>query len=371
MAKISVLIISDQTIQNVQFIKEFEADSYLFISTSDMEKKGCSKWIQNTLHLQDDLVSKIEVKEFEPQKIQEKLHDIYSENNQYQVNITGGTKLMSIAVNDFFKNKTNATIYYLTGKNTILNLKNNTETKLKKKITLQEYLTSYGIEIKSQNPSKYPFASTNKIYEEFVAAYKDNIDCLKELRDYFQEKNKKAKEVSIETIPCLKNLLQRFNFQAKNPEKIYKDEADYLTGKWLEEYTYHRIKQTLKLDEAYIGMGLLLKKNNIEKTDNDFDVMFVYENELYIVECKTSHRIEGKSHLNEQIYKLDALGKEFGIFSKTFLFTLGDLPKSKDNEMKQIRDRLKFHRMTLLTKENYELENTKAFEDWLSKDLKK
>ena len=45
MKTILVSLISDQTIPNVQFIKEKIVDEYLFISSEAMEKKGILNWI--------------------------------------------------------------------------------------------------------------------------------------------------------------------------------------------------------------------------------------------------------------------------------------------------------------------------------------
>lgn len=369
MANIAVLIISDQTVQNVQFIKEIGTfDKYLFISTQAMEKKGCSQWICNTLHLQENQIQKLNVNEFEPNKIIQELQKHYHENDQYFVNITGGTKLMSLAVNEFFKSKPNATMYYLTGKNEILNLNTEEKNKLTQKITLTEYLTSYGIKINKNYKPAYKEDISQKIYEKFIEAEQTNVDNLKELRDFIQEKNKNAKKVSFSELPCLAELVKNFEFSPEKPNELSKKEAEYLTGKWLEEYTYYKIKKHLHLAEDSIGLGLILQKSDIKNTDNDFDVMFIYENELYIIECKTSHLINGKNNLNEYIYKLDALRKEFGIFPKAFIYTLGNLPTDeKQPQQNQIKDRLKFHNITLITKNEYNIENTITLEDWLAK----
>ena len=190
------------------------------------------------------------------------------------------------------------------------------------------------------------------------------------MRDFFQEKNKNAKKVTYSELPCLENLVKNFDFQPQKSEELSKDEALYLTGKWLEEYAYYKIKEKLQLNEQSIGLGLLLQKANIQNTDNDFDVMFVLQNELYIVECKTSHLINNKSQLSEYIYKLDALRKEFGLYPKAFIYTLGNLPEpEKLNQQNQIKDRLKFHNIKLLTKENFAIENTQKFDDWLNSFL--
>lgn len=367
MAKIAVIIISDQTVQNVQFIKEFESmDAYWFITTPAMKRKGCGDWIKQTLSLEDEKVQEMEVNEFSPADTQQKITELYTETDTFLVNITGGTKLMCIAVNDFFKPKPNAILYYLTGKNEILNLTENKKSDLKKKILLNEYLISYGISIQKNVTPHYPKEVSAKIYAEFIKSDKKNTDCLKELRDFFQEQNRNARKVTYAELPCLQTLISNFKFTIKEKEELSKDEALYLTGKWLEEYTYHQVKDKLKLDEQSVGLGLLLQKTGIRDTNNDFDVMFIYQNELYMIECKTSHLINGKSQLTEYIYKLDALRKELGIFSKAFIYTLGELPKDdKPQQQNQLKDRLKFHNIKLLTKEKQSIENTQSFEEWL------
>ncbi len=367
MAKIAVIIISDQSVQNVQFIKEIGTfEKYIFVSTKAMETKGCSEWICKALHLQENQIQKLIVNEFGPKSVTQALQEHYNENNQYFVNITGGTKLMSLAVNDFFQSKSNATIYYLTGRNEILNLKTEEKEKLTQKITLTEYLTSYGIKINKNHQPTYEEDISQKIYDEFIKAEQTNVDCLQELRDFIQEKNRNAKKVPFSKLPCLAELLQNFEFSPEKPDELSKKEAEYLTGKWLEEYTYHKIKEHLHLADDSIGLGLILQKSNIKDTDNDFDVMFIYENELYIIECKTSHIIGNKSQLNEYIYKLDALRKEFGIFPKAFIYTLGNLP-TKELQQNQLKDRLKFHKITLITKNEYKIENTITLKAWLAK----
>ncbi|PKQ67669.1 MULTISPECIES: Card1-like endonuclease domain-containing protein [Raineya] len=368
MKNVAVLIISDQTIQNVQFIKEFseKIGTYWFITTESMENKGCSEWICETLQLPKENVQKILVNEFSLQNITEKLKDRYQSENSYLVNITGGTKLMSIAVYDFFREKTNATIYYLTGrKNEFLNLTQNSHKEtLQQKITLYEYLTSYGIKVKesSQKVPMKTFELAKAMYQEFIQAKQANIDCLQKLRDKIQE-DKKIKEINVTDFENLSELLQAIDLQHRG--QISRKDAEYLTGKWLEEWTYYRIKEKLQLNENTIAIGLYLQKKGIEKTENDFDVMFILKNELYIVECKTSHKINKENKLNEFIYKLDALQKEFGLFSQAFIYTLGSLP-TDDNPKNILKDRLKFHRITLLTKEQVNIENTKSFEGWLN-----
>lgn len=372
----AVLAISDQTVQNVQFVKEFagQIQQYWFITTEKMEKKGSSSWINKALKLCEEQIQKIVVNEFDIPSIETKLQEYYHQDDTYFVNITGGTKLMSLAINDFFKTKPNATIYYLTGEdNQMLNLSQNQKMPLKSAISLEEYLTSYGIVIMktSQMKPSYNFELSEKIYEEFVKGDEKNIDLLQKLRDHIQSKeNKKKKSFMVSAIEGLRDFLETIRFRCEQDE-ISVEDAKYLTGRWLEEYTYYHVKEKLQLSDDCIATGLYLQKKDIEKTDNDFDLMFMFKNKLHIIECKTSHRVNKENKLTEYIYKLDALQKEFGLFPKSFIFTLGKLPSDEEkNQQAQISDRLKFHKIDLLTKEKSSIQNTAAFMDWLA-DLSK
>jgi len=112
MKKTLVSLVSEQTIPNVELIKEFgdETGKHLFISTKKMQNQ--LKWIIKSTDIEN--YDTIEVDAFDVIDIENKLNEIEFGNEDIIVNITGGTKLMSLVINEHFK-KLGATIYYLTG----------------------------------------------------------------------------------------------------------------------------------------------------------------------------------------------------------------------------------------------------------------
>src|SRR5690606_1337273 len=70
--------------------------------------------------------------------------------------------------------------------------------------------------------------------------------------------------------------------------------------------------------------------------DNEFDVMFIYNNKFYTIECKTSIinqvvnglnkdgtiKFKQSNILGETIYKADYLKNRFGLFAKPVILTL-------------------------------------------------
>jgi hypothetical protein len=393
--KVLITIISDQTIQNVQFIREFyDIENYVFITSEKMERKGCSDWIISALEIKPEKVQRISVREFDAQNINDELKNIYNLNDYYLVNITGGTKLMSFAVKEFFEATNNAEVFYLTGyentgfENQILCLY--PKEKVGKKalshdVNLQEYLKSYGISIKKQSLPAYSFEISKSFFELFTT--NDLSPILRGLRDSYQKDQKKKIELS--EISGLDDVLNKIGFKLKNGESLDGKEIEYLTGKWLEEYTYYLIKERLNLNESEIGLGVLIEKKGIEQTNNDIDVIFTLRNQLHVIECKTSHFVpisdtielveekpKEKSSLTEYIYKLDSLRKVFGIFAQAYIFTLSkfdDLEKltktdAKNEQLKreQVLARLSFHNIRLLTFQKDVLSKFQSeFNNWL------
>lgn len=365
-----VTIISDQTIQSVQFIKENNGiHNFIFVTTEKMESKGCSDWIIKACGLNEDSITRLKVNEFDLDDIQSKLLTVTDNKNEYLVNITGGTKIMSFGVKDFFEKLGNSKIFYLTGINStsicLFPTNQKDSFKLNYKISLSEYLNSYGINILNAEKINNLVKESNKtaiLYENFT---NDKMKFVSVVRDYYQEdKKRKEKGFGIDEISDLDTDLKSIGFIPKTAGKLDKKELEYITGKWLEEYVYNLVKENLGLSDEFIGIGLLLQKDSVANTNNDFDVMFIWNNELYIIECKTSHYVSSKSNLTDYIYKLDALRKDFGIFPKAYIMTLSNLPVRK-NELDQIQSRLKFHNIHLLTHQESLIKNQENLQNWL------
>ena len=162
MGTVLVSLVGAQTIPNVLFIKEVEDElgkdirRYLFVSTEAMESKGKTESIILGSHIERSSTDIVEVIEDSIEDIGSKLTEFTEEKlnseDNFIVNLTGGTKTMSIAVYNFFKAR-ESTIYYLPiGKNIYKQIfpsvKHGTH-RLNFRISLKDYLISYEIEIKS------------------------------------------------------------------------------------------------------------------------------------------------------------------------------------------------------------------------------
>lgn len=338
MKNLLVILLSDQTVPNVQFIKEKKNNEtdFLFISTPKMEKKGVKSWIQKVCNISDENLTTIVVDGFSPGSIEQQLNENklnYSKYDKILVNVTGGTKIMSYATTDFFK-KFATEIFYLTGSdNKILQIypiQYDFEQILSNQISLAEYIESHGFSMKESNLSGIDPTYTQKYLKLFLNYGSEENQILAQLRTY------RKKGIKIDQVEGLSNFLNEIQFPMVN-DKLTKYEVRYLTGDWFEEYIYYHLKKELSVKDKDIKTGITLKKDNIE---NEFDVVFIYSGHLFTIECKTSILNDMDNILTETIYKVSALQKNLGLFSNFSIFTLSSKIENevKDEHLNRARN---------------------------------
>lgn len=366
MKTLLVSLVSDQTLPSVQLIKEYKdvVDDYLFVSTEQMEKKGCRKWIEKAAQI-NKIPKVIEVKEFSFDDINSKLDSIdFSAYDRLIVNITGGTKVMLLAAENYFK-QLGAEIYYVTGyNNEYIKLFPGRKKEIKvlsHNITLIEYLDAYGFTYTMSEPSGISPDYTKSIYNTYISqGFDDYNGALNLLRKW---RNKGVKDISKHGDVII-DFIEFIGYAPKEENVLSSLEVKFLTGEWLEEYVGLCIKEELGLNDEQLQEGIVLNKelpqhkvNYVEnligdaeligsKPDNEIDVVFIYKNKFYTIECKTSiiNRMatdrkdkEGntiykdQNILGETIYKTDYLKSRFGLFAQSRILTLTNISEYINN----------------------------------------
>ena len=317
--RIIVSIVSEQTLPNYLFIKQFQdkVDKFIFISTEDMEKKNKSRDIIETAGISEEQKEIIKVDENALYKAVAELNKLNLSNDDfYYVNITGGTKLMAIAVWNYFKRFSQSRFFYVPiGKNTLKEVFDNKEAqeyKFKYKLSVREYLSIYNINI-IENKLLFTEVQTEEIFKDVKSG---NFD--------------------LSHFP--KNKLKKFGILDYDNQQIH--------TKWFEEFLYYRIKRLLDLDDKQIktDIGLFQKgkeviTGSIITQDNQIDVFFIYNNNPYVIEAKFS---VGKAKVNtstlyQYMYKLAAINNRFGLRTKATIMTLSDFNTLDDNAKKNIK----------------------------------
>ena len=343
MSNILISLLSEQTIPNLLLIKELPLiDRYLLISTKKMEKRKVSHWIMEASGLSQNQFQIISVIEDSLSDIENQLHCLeFDDEDSLFVNLTGGTKIMSIGVYSFFMKKGGKIFYIPIGKNVYRQIFpeiKNRENTIHYRLGVKEYLTSYGIEIRSTNLNHLvkPPAFTASFFQTYLTYSQENKfqEVIKELRQH-RNKNRHpiddAEQIFLEKI--------QFPEPSQGDQQrpfLTKKEIRYLTGDWLEEFVYSMVQNYLELDKRYIAVGIQIEKNKVR---NELDVLFMYENTLHVIECKTELVDSGINLINDSLYKSAALRKDFGLSAGSYIFTLTNIGEEKSDIRKSHQER--------------------------------
>jgi hypothetical protein len=307
MNKAIVSLVGAQTLPNVYFMKNnLDADKFLFVTTIEMEKRGIISNMTDALGISENKIERIVVDSRYPYKIIESLKASPLDFSSYYnyVNITGGTKMMSLAAYAFFsKMKNNCSIYYIPeGEERFLPMYPASAKKLGEMefLTLEEYMASYGACIERVN-QPYKSLETADIY------FKNANFNMYNDRDNINFKQK-------EELRCLLNELA-FDYDSLNGS-----DRRYLFGGWLEEYVFLSLLESGKLQRHNIRLGAKIRKKD-QKNErlNEFDVVFLHRNTLVVVECKSGF-VNSNKNLKEALYKQRAVLVDLGITVKPYLF---------------------------------------------------
>jgi hypothetical protein len=358
-----VSLVSDQTIPNVLVALHFRPDALLFLTTESMERKGKTDAILQCLAMRGlDYAERhwrVSVREDSLLHIEQELarwSQSQEEEFDYIVNLTGGTKLMSIAAYDYFQAFGSSMIYVPIPKNEFLTPFPKRRPKapeaLKDRLTVCEYLTAYGFKVANASDldRKKELAEgrkelTRHIYQNYQELKSFLANLYEAMKTVAEDRKRLKKGLSFK-LPFQppaqgQEILREMGFQESAEGWIkkgfHRDDYEYLRGGWLEERLYLALKEVLP-SESDVLLGV--QYTNREGTSNELDVLFTLQNRLHLVECKSLDAAEGSeaggtASLTNFLYKLGALRQEFGLTPVGYLATTSEDSLDKDGQPKE------------------------------------
>lgn len=334
-----VLLVSDQTIPNIQFSKWIKHSfpnskfDFLFISTKKMEDLGKSRIIRNIIHsfgFQEDKYYIVEVEENNFSKIPKELEKSeqsekidYSEYGKIIVNITGGTKLVSLSAFQFFIQK-RAQIYYLPISGQLQQIYpvtvfyDNLPA-----ITLEECMKANGYEYEANSSCLKDFEFNMSFYKNCISLHNPGLKIINNMATSEKNNDGSFNILSSENSkkPELDDAKEILRYCDFDPTHLSRNEIKYIMGGWLEEHVYQWVKQNYKLPDSAIALNVR-SKSIVQNVKNEFDIVFMDKQHLlHIVECKAWSKDNNFESMLEAIYKLQAEKSKLGLKSKCHLFT--------------------------------------------------
>lgn len=289
-----ISIISEHLLPNYFLAKELEGqyNLHIFITTARMENHKMSERFCKTLGIETNEVKIITVSEDSLPDVMHKLQsEQFNDTDRFIVNLTGGTKIISIGAFTWFFKKTEDFYYVPIGVNKIQKVKTGIEMPLNYRVNVAEYLSLYGL---------------------------------------------------------------RFTHEGVEKSDVHND-----PGARFEVNMFNRLKSDLGINSGHILRGVkLYREDSSHRNDNEIDVMWTADNQLFVCECKLSlnkaramdwSEGEGRpianpvEYLDEIMYKLAAISKDFGLRVNLYIFTLHRFspPVFTPQRMKAIEKRMK------------------------------
>ncbi|MBO6027080.1 MAG: DUF1887 family protein [Bacteroidales bacterium] len=334
------------------FIKDYyeEGDKLLFVSAN--ENFDCITPLVNTLKIDKELVQRIVLRRDSDKYTYERICRIINSNikkqEEYYVNLAGGTRYMALSVQHVFSNYHSTFFYIQTHENLIVKTifdnsiyDNDDEIiPIRYKMKLGEYFEVYGLSHDLNTP-KSAISDEQQAQHMFDLFAKRKLSSSDyKVMEVLREKYRNWKYIDINEvenavsdtmipIPNLSKFLNYIKFTPMKKGLLLHEELDYLTGGWFEEYVYHLIKKNVEPDD--IAIGVRIDGCTEIRHDNELDVCFLKNNQLYVIECKSG--ISSESMFNEIVYKVSALKEVLlGLDCKSYIFSLkkdhtGDLKK--------------------------------------------
>ncbi|MGI2029374.1 Card1-like endonuclease domain-containing protein [Endozoicomonas acroporae] len=109
--------------------------------------------------------------------------------------------------------------------------------------------------------------------------------------------------------------------------------AQYLGGRWLEEYAWHIARDT-GAEHIAAGMDITDAQQRKDGVRNELDMVMVHNNRLLLVECKTG-QIQKEQRDSEVIYKLDSLANHAGgLYCERLLVSAAPVDHQRKNGQK-------------------------------------
>lgn len=211
---------------------------------------------------------------------------------------------------------------------------------LRYRFNLQTYLTAYGLS-KQENPPMYTrnvevekrmFDDTIQERLPLAEPAKNSwwfANYLEHIRKRVKKKDRPKPYILLTAEDWIPEWLHYLGYTPKVEDRISQSELRYLISGWFEHYIHDVIAEYLQLPSDAIASQVKLYRSGQawKYSNHEFDIIFLYRNRVYVIECKTAirrNRRETHRLFNETIYRLAALKRDFGLNVSVGLVVLSD-----------------------------------------------
>jgi len=272
------------------------------------------------------------------------------------LNITGGTKIMTLAAHEVFRDKGHHILYVDTENGCIQDLAQpGSRRPFSGFLKITDYLAAYGLihpTIASADRAFLEHAwqrrEVTAAWAELARRLRGQLGLLNRALEPLDERCRPSNpprgpfDVALPAPPkpVLLDLLGRLSAAGiigwKRGARFTVPSCDhlrYLHGGWLEEYVFH-CAQNIDPQDAACSVQVVWDAVGREPVRNEFDVVLLHHNRLFLIECKTGAQGRDGQRDTGIIYKLDHLKEAAGgLYARGMLVSARPITRAQQQRL--------------------------------------
>ena len=322
--KTHLILVSAQAVPNITPVldDDFKPDNVVLLVSPDMTLRA--EWLEHIYNKRGVKSRRWLINNaYDIEQIRDTVLELLTEyeDGSLALNATGGTKPMSIAAYEVFRDLKQPIFYVHPEEDRVIWLYPSKQAghDLADRIKLPEFLQAYGAKVTGQGDTLGVPAVYRDLTEEIITRIAYYSKALGSL-NYLAQKATGSLTVDLDAQQTkdrfLADLIALFSdnklLRLEKNRLIFATEQDrfYVNGGWLEQHVYGQclnIKKQTGIQD--IGRSVQVDRQHQGKpVRNELDITFLKDNRLYIIECKTMNfKDKDQGAGADTLYKLDTL----------------------------------------------------------------
>lgn len=355
--------LTDQHVPNLLSVHHYKPDQLVLIESQDMHKRSMARHFLNALKFGDlDYDARYHIESLGAEDnlaaVRQALQRAYGKFSaaEWIANLTGGTKPMSIATYEFFKALGGKLVYTnVTRPATLIDLESGQTEECNHRLPIKEFLAGYGFESRKADDKIAEAEHRARGWApsaKLLAKHACDQDIL-----HLNDQEREAARGKGTTLPVEKfrfpaeaqKELRRIWLDGQNSRELTKYEVQFLTGGWLEVFFWNLLSHhanTLGIWDVRLGLEV---RRCGDRSGNDFDVSFMHDYSLSMIECKSGAQDHDPG--TDILYKIEAVTRQFrALRVRSYLATTSSNVLDKDQKIKlSLRTRSEIYNCKILT----------------------
>ncbi|MGO9108470.1 MAG: Card1-like endonuclease domain-containing protein [Thermoguttaceae bacterium] len=357
---ILLCLLSDQHVPNLLSVHHYTPDQLVLIESEKARKDGLADKFLAALELGGlDYQARHHIY---PLKAEDNLasvrqalqaaHGKYP-NGQWIANLTGGTKPMSIATYEFFKERGGKLVYTNVSRPArLIDMNSDGTEDCGHRLGIKEFLAGYGFESRKADDKLAEAEQRARGWAQSARLLAQHA-CEQDILVLDDQERKRARDKGID-LPA-----NRFTFRGDELREIWLNgaptrkltryEVEFLTGGWLEVFVWDALAQHADALGIWdVRLGLEVGRCG-DLSGNDFDVAFMHNHSLSMVECKSGSQDHDPG--SDILYKVEAVTRQFrALRVRSYLATTGGNVLDANGSIKSsVRNRANIYNCRIVT----------------------